>query len=258
MVDLCHKTCIENTCQTKNPKFGTHLMGRIHCVKHYNKKTEWKLSNCKSTKCKRIATHSETGNYPYEFCDDHCPKNYLSNLTSSCNNCNLSDLICDEDGRCLLSCSLIHKKRFKFSETEMNKFLTRNNLEFSSDKIEDSSCSKNRADFVFRTPYGVVIVENDENQHRTYPSECEQTRMIQIHQDFGESVHFIRFNPDRYHSESENLRLEQRHKILLTKVLRPILNQPEDFFIRNQGLTVRYMYYDNCDGQFTIQTINYY
>ena len=68
---------------------------------------------------------------------------------------------------------------------------------------------------------------------------------------------FYRFNPDRYHSESENLSLQQRHKILLKKVLKPILNQLEDFFIRNQGLTVRYMYYDNCDGQFSVQSINY-
>ena len=125
-----------------------------------------------------------------------------------------------------LACFQIHKNRVKFSETEINKFLSRSNLEFSSDKIEDGSCSKKRPDFVFRTPYGVFIVENDENQHRSYPCECEQTRMIQIHQDFGESVHFIRFNPDRYRSESENLRLQQRHKILLSKVLRPILNQP--------------------------------
>lgn len=69
--------------------------------------------------------------------------------------------------------------------------------------------------------------------------ECEQARMIQIYQDFGESVHFIRFNPDRYCSKSENLILQKRHKILLTKVLKPILNQSENFFIRNKGLTVR-------------------
>ena len=257
MVNLVSKTCLYEGCQTKNTQFGTHLTGRIHCAKHYNKKTEWKLTTCKSTKCRRIATHSETGNYPYELCDDHCPNNYRSNLTSTCINCNLSDLICDEEGRCLLACSQIHKDRVKFSETELSKFLSRSNLEFSEDRIEDSSCSKKRPDFVFRTPYGVVIVENDENQHRSYPCECEQARMIQIHQDFGESVHFIRFNPDRYRSESENLSLQQRHKILLTKVLKPILNQAENFFIRNQGLTVRYMYYDNCDGQFRVQIINY-
>ena len=138
----------------------------------------------------------------------------------------------------------------------MLKFLNRNNLVFRHDRVEDSSCSADRPDFVFKTPYGVVIVENDEKQHWNYPCECEQTIMFQIHQDFGESVHFIRFNPDQYDSETENLTLQQRHKVLL-KVLKPILNQPQDFFSQNQGLTIRYMYYDDCDGRFTVETINY-
>jgi len=32
--------------------------------------------------------------------------------------------------------------------------------------------------------------------------------------------------------------------------LKPILKYPESFFINHIGLTVRYMFYDNCNSQF--------
>jgi len=207
----------------------------------------------------RIATHSQTGNRPFVYCDNHNPSDYSSELTSTCVSCNLTELICDEEGKCLLACSQVHLTRIKYTENKMMEFLSSKNLEFVNDKTPSDGCSKKRPDFVFQTNYGVIIVENDENQHKSYPCECEQTRMMKIHQDYGESVHFIRFNPDRYtlqESKTECIDLDKRHKLLFG-VLKPILKRPEEFFTNHNGLTVRYMFYDNCDGQFRIQTIDY-
>ena len=258
MFDVKHKTCKEKNC-IKRPDYGSHLTGKIHCTTHYNKEKEWKIINCK--KCKKIATHSETGNLPFVYCENHCPSNYSSKLSSTCVSCNLTDLICDEEGKCLLACSSMHLTRVKYTENEMLIFLTSKKLQFVNDKSASDGCSKKRPDFVFRTNYGVIIVENDENQHKSYPCECEQTRMIKIHQDYGENVHFIRFNPDRYlkadsKTQEECLDLDKRHKLLFN-VLKPILKYPEDFFTNHSGLTIRYMFYDNCNYQFEVQMINY-
>ena len=261
MRDVISKKCSKDGCEKLNIQYGSHLTGRIHCSNHRNKETEWKVTNCKNLKCRRIATHSETGNRQFQYCDNHCPSDYRSELTSTCVSCNLTELICDEEGKCLLACSRVHLTRVKYTENKMTEFLTSKNLQFINDRTASDGCSKKRPDFVFQTNYGVIIIENDENQHKSYPCECEQMRMISIHQDYGENVHFIRFNPDRYslqESKTEEvcLDLDKRHKLLFG-ILKSILNRPESFFENHKGLTVQYMFYDNCNGQFEIHTINY-
>jgi hypothetical protein len=259
MRDVVNKTCLEDGCEIR-PYYGTHLTNIIHCSNHRNKETEWKLTNCNTSKCRRISTHSETGSRPFLYCDNHSPSDYSSELSSTCVSCNLTELICDEDGKCLLACSRVHLTRMKYTENKMMDFLTSKKLQFINDRTASDGCSKKRPDFVFQTNYGVIIVENDENQHKSYACECEQMRMMTIHQDCGESVHFIRFNPDRYSLQesktNECIDLDKRHKLLFG-ILKPILKYPESFFTNHIGLTVRYMFYDNCNDQFEIQTINY-
>jgi len=259
MRDVVNKTCLEDGCE-KQPYFGSHLTGRIHCSNHRNKETEFKVTNCKTSKCRRISTHSETGSRPFLYCDNHSPSDYRSELTSTCISCNLTELICDEEGKCLLACSLVHLTRMKYTENKMMDFLTSKKLQFVNDRTASDGCSKKRPDFVFQTNYGVIIVENDENQHKSYACECEQMRMMTIHQDCGENVHFIRFNPDKYSfresKTNECIDLDKRYKLLFG-ILKPILKYPESFFANHIGLTVRYMFYDNCNDQFEIQTINY-
>ncbi len=63
-------------------------------------------------------------------------------------------------------------------------------------------------------------------------------------------VHFIRFNPDRFVQSDTGKRgfvdLGRRHEELF-KILKRLLKEPETFFSTHLGLSVRYMYYDNCD-----------
>jgi hypothetical protein len=255
MFDVLHKRCLHEDCN-KQPAYGNHLTGKIHCSKHADKKIEWKVKTCTLKKCRSIVIYSKNGLYPYEYCDNHYPDEYKSNLTSICKKCGISDMVCDQEGLCLLSCTIKHKERMKYSENAMRDFLIKNKLKFDTADIKISDgCSNRRPDFVYKTPYGVIIIENDENQHKSRLCECEQTRMIQIHQDIGEHLHFIRFNPDRYKSDEQMLCLETRH-LKLKEILRCIFNNPEDFFTRNQNLTSRYMFYDNSDSD-VIFDINY-
>ena len=221
-----------------------------------DKSKQWKVKSCIYPKCKSISIYSESGQYPYEYCDDHFPDSYKSSLTSTCIKCGLTEMVCDEDSKCLLSCTEIHKDRLKYSENEMLKLFTNKKLKFINDKSVMNGCSSRRPDFVFHTDYGVLVVENDENQHKSRACECEQTRMIQLHQDFGESLHFIRFNPDRYRTTRGLLDLRQRHKKLY-EIIKMILKYPRDFFGEHSGLSVRYMFYDDCDGNFIVMKIDY-
>jgi hypothetical protein len=259
MYNVKDKKCTYSDC-VRNPYYGTHLTGKVHCSTHYDKSKEWKLTLCKHTKCRKYAIWSKSGTFPYEFCDNHVPLDgYKSTFAGKCKNCGLNDLILDEDQKCLLSCTIKHKDYTKFSETEMDKVFTTNKFKYTRDKTVDTSCSLKRPDFVFDWGYGILIVENDENQHKSRPCECEQTRMIQIHNDYGGlPVHFIRFNPDKYKTQSgksvENL---DKRLQFLCNIIKKNHKDAQQFFERNTNLTVSYLYYDNFDNLYTTTPINY-
>ena len=260
MKDVVSKRCQHEDCESL-PSFGDHINGKQYCSLHYDKKKMWKVKTCDVKRCNQFAIYSKNGLYPYQYCDDHYPSDFKSNLTSRCKKCNLSSMICDEEGLCLLSCTKIHKERQKFSENEMKKYFKKNNIKYDEhDTIVIDGCSKKRPDFIFKTNYGVLIVENDENQHKSRPCECEQTRMIQIHQDIGENLHFIRFNPDKFIDKNGNktiINLKNKHK-QLGRIVKYILKNSYEFFSQNKNLSVRYMYYDGCDQKtFNVECVNY-
>jgi len=253
MYNVKDKTCLEENCKTR-PYYGNYELGKIHCAKHRDKKTEWLIKYCEN--CKNIAIRSKDGNFPYTHCDNCAPENYTSKISGICKSCNLTNLLLDSEQKCLLSCSEIHKERIKYSENEMLKEFEKQKFDFVNDKTVDGGCSLRRPDFIMDFTNGILIIENDENQHKSRPCECEQTRMIQIFQDHGGiPVHFIRFNPDFYKTvktpESLGKRLTE-----LTKIIKKI-KKDKDFFQRNMNLTVSYLYYDNYNGIFEVSEIKY-
>lgn len=87
----------------------------------------------------------------------------------------------------------------KSKENRIRDVLTANNIPFEQDKRVEYGCSLKRPDFVIDCGTHIIIVEVDENQHNTYACKCEQTRMINVFQDFGGMpVVFICYNPDNY------------------------------------------------------------
>ncbi len=118
-------------------------------------------------------------------------------------------------------------------------------LDVVSKRCIFDGCSLKRPDFMFDLGSMILIVENDENQHRSRPCECEQSRMIQIHQDYGGiPVHFIRFNPDRYKTNSPQP-LAKRLNFLCGIIEK--IKKDKKFFKRYPYLSVSYLYYDNFD-----------
>jgi hypothetical protein len=250
MKDVINKRCEHlSGCTKQSPQFGNHITGRAFCAKHADRTQHWKLTTCKEAKCKRMATHSETGAFPFQYCDSHAPDEYSSNKEQICLGCNLP-FLCDKEGYCLFSCTRIHRDYVKRTENAMNDFLLKKGLTFTRDTSPGYDCTAKRPDFEFRTSFGVIVVENDEDQHKSRVCECEQRRMLELHQSYGEALHFIRFNPDRFVQSGTGKRgfvdLERRHEELF-KVLKRLLKEPETFFRTHSGLSVRYMYYDNCD-----------
>jgi hypothetical protein len=131
-------------------------------------------------------------------------------------------------------------------------------IKFKRDKIPYvNGCIKERPDFVFDLGYGILIVENDEKQHNRLVEECEKARMINIHGEYGQSVHFIRFNPHSYDKGVDNTPIKKRYIELVDKI-KQIIRHSQQFFEDNSQLTVRYMFYDGqLKGIYPIERIDY-
>ena len=80
------------------------------------------------------------------------------------------------------------------------------NLDWIADKRINGGCSKRRPDLLVDLGYQILIIEIDENQHIEYDSSCENKRVMELSQDLAHRpIVFIRFNPDDYEKDAENI-----------------------------------------------------
>lgn len=192
-------------------------------------------------------------NYPSR-CEQHAipSAEYTNIIEKPCNICKLtyflgSKNICDY-------CQGVQDKIHHKKEDKIKKLFDANNITYSHDLIIDRSCSCKRPDFVIEYPHFYLIVEVDENQHSSYPCECEQSRMIQIHNDCkGTPVIFIRYNPDDYTTNGIKYPWNKSRETTLLKVIKSFDNI-DDWF---RPLSVMYLFYDGYDGKHAIEDINY-
>ncbi len=93
------------------------------------------------------------------------------------------------------------KRNYKTREQSVVDFVKNEfpNLTIITDKINLEGCSKKRPDIQIDLGYQIIIIEIDENQHKTYENICENKRMMEICQDNNyRPIVFIKFNPDNY------------------------------------------------------------
>ena len=73
------------------------------------------------------------------------------------------------------------------------------NLTWITDKKVQDGCSRRRPDLLVDMGTHIIIVEIDENSHKSYDCICENKRIMELSQDLNHRpIIFIRFNPDEY------------------------------------------------------------
>ncbi len=160
-----------------------------------------------------------------------CYLEYYLNVNDLCNNCN----------------DWFVKKVHKSKETHIKDVLDANNIKYtSSDKpVDISSCSKRRPDFLIDKGTFFIVLEVDENQHKSRACECEQIRMIQIHQDIGMNTVFIRYNPDNYiNNLNEKITYDNGREKDLLDLLKGLHNR----ITVDDPLSAYYIAYDGYNG----------
>jgi len=211
MVDVKSNTCIECKKQPSYNKEGENIA--LYCSIHKKKgMVDVKHKTC--IECKTQPTYNKEGETTPLYCVGHKKEGMVDVAHKTCKTYLCSTRVQEKyDGYCLFCyinlfpdkpvCRNYKTKEYAVVEHVKNKFT---NLNWIADKIISGGCSKRRPDLLLDLEDQIIIVEIDENQHIDYDCSCENKRIMELSQDLGHRpIIFIRFNPDDYEKDGENI-----------------------------------------------------
>jgi len=142
--------------------------------------------------------------------------------------------------------------RSKTKEIAVRDYINTNFEGFQHDKIMTTShcdCSiKRRIDHRYLINNTLLVIETDENQHKSYDKMDEETRYDDLYMAFSGKWIYIRFNPDKYINKTgtrKNPTIANRLYVLKDEIEKQMKRIEND---ENTELVERiYLYYDGYD-----------
>jgi hypothetical protein len=139
----------------------------------------------------------------------------------------------------------------KREEVRIAKLFKKNNISFKREHHVSFHCSDGtfaRMDFIIIVNGRVIIVEVDEDQHRTYDIGCDVARMTNVFEAWvldGNTlpVRIIRYNPHAFRVDGQLVNLSKKDReVRLLEAVKDAVERDGD------GMQVQYMYYDMEGG----------
>lgn len=256
---------------------------RCYCGKHiasYNEPGEDKATHCSSCKsisminvrsnkciCDKRPTFNEPGETVGRFCDSCRSPSMVDVVHSNClglindagvcpfgsrGNPKYNDYCAECFRRNFPLDPLTFQIRSKTKEIAVRDYINANFEGFQHDKIMTTShcdCSiKRRIDHRYLINNTLLVVETDENQHKSYDKMDEEIRYDDLYMAFSGKWIYIRFNPDKYISNKgirKNPTIASRLPILKEEIQKQLSRIKNN---ENTELLERiYMYYDKYD-----------
>lgn len=209
------------------------------------------------------------GSYGYSdkkglFCVNHSKPDMINKRQKLCIECNINRARNPLYQNHCLRC-FIYKfpnntvlRNYKVKEKHVIDFIEDNfPNEFTYGLTINGGCSKKIPDMFKDCITHSIIIEVDEEQHKSYP--CENKRMMLLFQDLAERpIVFIRFNPDNYVDKNGNkinscFKIHKRNGILIIedkKIWNIRLNELKnkiEYYINNipeKEVTIEYLFYN--------------
>ena len=238
MVDVLSRTCEHEGCLVR-PSFGYKDEWKRFCVKHkLDNMVNLISSMCIHEGCETCASFNFKGKKEVLYCAKHkkegmilvkgpqclepeCLVHPVFNLPGStrgefCSAHKLQGMIDVENPRCKTPMCDLHTpkdycarctsylfpdkpSRFKTREMKLKEYLTQQYPDKTITHDKHVECHRYRPDFVFDMGSHTIVIEIDENQHRSYDTSCDNKRLVSIFQGLGSRpIVMVRFNPDRY------------------------------------------------------------
>lgn len=172
---------------------------------------------CSFATCHRTGAHELAS---VRYCDAHKPTGAFALIVTPCSTCGLPDVL-NNAGQCNTCDPTVRDRVIHAKELRVKGLLDDAGWKYESyDKVlEGGACYKYRPDFVFDAVSHFVVLEVDENQHRSYPLECERMRMLAISHALDLPTAFVRYNPDAFvcglTGRSSRIKDATRHELLM-------------------------------------------
>jgi hypothetical protein len=239
MRDVIHKQCAADGCMTR-PSYGFEEGPATRCGPHAEEGMKnVNIKRCKVDGCMTQPYFGFIGG-PATYCGPHALQGMSDVVHRKCVGCGLFRV--DKSPHLCSYCTPNTSKRQKTREMTVKKLLE-SATDLGTpihDKPVGGECGRYRPDFLYDALTHFVVVEVDEDQHRSYDVECERIRMINIVQAVGMRCVFVRYNPDTFKISGKTIRVyeKKRHDLLL-KTVRECMKSPISDIV--------YLYYDDAE-----------
>jgi hypothetical protein len=163
-----------------------------------------------------------------KYCDKHIPdENYTMIVKRLCKYCDIKE----ESKHICNNCKKIKNKK-EWAIVRHLRMVIDTPFEYDSSKMLQG-CSKKRPDIYFELKKHCVIVEIDEEQHKTYEDVCECSRINEIVNGIGgKTVIIIRYNPDLIKNNANKIIIDNNDRInLLVDIIKRELILEYDIFM---------------------------
>jgi len=257
MVNVLEDKCEHDGC-LKRAGFNLEGEKGRFCATHKeNGMVNVVSKRCKYENCTTIPVFNFTGSKTGKFCRAHKLEGMIDVENPRCKT-PMCDIILGGKNEYCVRCSSYtfpnQPSRFKTREMKLKEYLVTQYPEKTIVHDKRVECHLYRPDFVFDMGSHVIVIELDENQHRSYDTSCDNKRLMSIfHGLCSRPMVMIRFNPDKYDSVSGcfkkdgQLLGQGKEWNLRTEKLKSRV----DFWIDAQPdreITVEHLFFDSTNG----------
>ncbi len=268
MINVTSKKCQNKGC-TKQPSYNSinENIG-IYCSEHkLTDMIDVKNKKCQHEGCTKIPSFNNIHEFNRKFCNEHKLNGMVDIKHKKCKS-EWCDTYANKkyDGYCAYCyCNIFPDselvRNYKTKEKTVVDFILETFSQYTwiNDKRVIDACSKRRPDLLVDFGEFVMIIEVDENCHRSYDTTCENKRLMEISQDLGHRpLVIIRMNTDGY-VDAEGTKIKSCWSVNKTSGLLYINNKKQwnlrlerlkeqvEYWIENKTdktLQIVYLFYD--------------
>ncbi len=214
MIDINNrnKKCIE--CKTKRANFN--YKDKLN-AKYCNDCKLTDMINVVDKKCCicniKIPVFNYEGEKKAKYCGDCKDSNMIDVISKKCSHCDFNYVNRKYKPHCFTCYLYLNPnsevvRNYKTKENTIMKFIKEKYPNCVLDSVIQGGCSKRRPDGLIEFEEYSIMIEIDENCHKSYEDMCENKRLMEIYRDLGfRPLRIIRFNPDSY-TDSDNKKVK--------------------------------------------------
>ena len=214
MVNIESKKCKYNGCTSSSPSFGYSTdRNATYCGSHkLEDMIDIKNKKCMQDGCIIHAYFGLPTDKSATYCYDHKSKDMIDIKNKRCETCDAFHVNSKYKPNCARCHFYLNPndpriRNYKTKEQAYMSALLEKFPHFKLDKTIDGGCSKRRPDGFLDLLTHVIIVEIDENEHKSYDDTCNNRRTMELSQDVDHRpIVFIRLNPDGYTLDGKRIK----------------------------------------------------